>query len=376
MNDRLNRLLYNTFFVLLIGICTSLLFFLVPYLFQWFYIIYPLRIIIIILIIFGIIVLFYRLVIKSNLQQYVKNVILLLFTFILIFLFLEGIFMFIPRSHGVGYTLGSKLYSKFYNGNINKLGYRDNDLDFRLGSNNKVKIVILGDSFTWGHGVRSEHRYSNLLNDKLSNNALIFNLGKNGADTKEEYLRLIDYPVKPDILILQYYLNDIESASKENGHSFKGFSTYKDLSYSFEFLIRNSFLLNYIYWLLPHGDDSGYTEFISSAYTNKEIINSHLLDLDKIITYCKTNEITPIVIIIPFMNDFDLSNKLLAPIKTHLIEQNVIFINFIDLLKYIPLERRMVNSNDGHMSAEAHKVVAEELYNRLHLLVKSKFLPL
>ena len=167
MNDRLNRLLYNTFFVLLIGICTSLLFFLVPYLFQWFYIIYPLRIIIIILIIFGIIVLFYRLVIKSNLQQYVKNVILLLFTFILIFLFLEGIFMFIPRSHGVGYTLGSKLYSKFYNGNINKLGYRDNDLDFRLGSNNKVKIVILGDSFTWGHGVRSEHRYSNLLNDKL-----------------------------------------------------------------------------------------------------------------------------------------------------------------------------------------------------------------
>ena len=71
------------------------------------------------------------------------------------------------------------------------------------------------------------------------NNALIFNLGKNGADTKEEYRRLINYPVKPDILIFQYYLNDIESASKENGHSFKGFSTYKDLSYSFEFLIRS-----------------------------------------------------------------------------------------------------------------------------------------
>ena len=373
MDRRLTRLLYNTLFVLLIGTCTLLLFFVVPYIYQWFYIIFPLRIILIITIITAIIILFYRLVIKSILQQYIKNVILFLITFILIFLLLEGIFMFIPRSHGVGYTLASRLYYEFFKGNINKLGYRDCNFDFSLSTNNKVKIVILGDSFTWGHGVRSEHRFSNLLNDKLSNTSLIFNLGENGADTKEEYKRLIDYPVKPDILILQYYLNDIEVASKENGQSFKGFSPYNDLSYSFEFMIRNSFILNYIYWLLPHGEESTYTEFISSAYNNKDILDSHLSDLDNILNYCTSNEITPYLIIIPFMNDLDLSHKLLTPIETHLIEQDIRFINFVDILKDIPIKIRMVNSNDGHMSAEVHKLVAEELYNMLHLLVESRY---
>ena len=283
--------------------------------------------------------------------------------------------MFIPRSHGIGKTLASRIYSGFYKGNINKLGYRDYNFDFSLSTNDKVKIVILGDSFTWGFGVRSEQRFTNLLNDKLSNTSLIFNLGKNGSDTKEEYKRLIDYPVKPDILILQYYLNDIEVASKENGQSFKGFGPYEDLRYTFEFMVRNSFILNYIYWLLPHphGEESTYAEFISSAYNNKDILDSHLSDLDNILNYCTSNEITPYLIIFPFMNDLDLSHKLLTPIETHLIEQDIRFINFVDILKDIPIKRRMVNSNDGHPSAEVHKLVAEELYNMLHLLVESRY---
>ena len=373
MEGRLNRLLDITSFVLLIGTCTLLLFFVVPYIFQWYYIIYPLRIFLIITIITAIIILFYRLVIKSMLKQYIKNFILFLITFILILLLLEGIFMFIPRSHGIGKTLASRIYSGFYKGNINKLGYRDYNFDFSLSTNDKVKIVILGDSFTWGFGVRSEQRFTNLLNDKLSNTSLIFNLGKNGSDTKEEYKRLIDYPVKPNILILQYFLNDIEGASKENGQSVKGFSLYKDLNGLSEFMIRNSFILNYIYWLIPRGKHSTYIEFLSSAYNNQDILDSHLSDLDNILNYCKSNEITPYLIIIPFMNDLDLSHKLLTPIETHLIEQDIRFINFVDILKDIPIKIRMVNSNDGHMSAEVHKLVAEELYNMLHLLVESRY---
>ena len=64
---------------------------------------------------------------------------------------------------------------------------------------------------------------------------------------------------------------------------------------------------------------------------------------------------------------------LLTPIETHLIERNIRFINFVDPLKDIPLKTRVVNSNDGHMSAEVHKLIAEELYSMLHLLVESRY---
>ena len=149
--------------------------------------------------------------------------------------------------------------------------------------------------------------------------------------------KILESGIELNMNKLRDILNDIEGASKENGQSVKGSSLYKDLNGLSEFMIRNSFILNFIYWLIPRGNHSTYIEFLSSAYNNQDILDIHLSDLDNILNYCKSNEITPYLIIIPFLNDLDLSHKLLTPIETHLIEREIRFINLVDILKDIPL---------------------------------------
>ena len=103
-----------------------------------------------------------------------------------VFLLLELSFMFVPISHGGGDMLCAHTWF-FYNWEWNSLGYRSQEWSEEDVSG-KIKIGIIGDSFVAGHGVSDkQNRFSNLLQKKLGDEYFVFNLGKNGNDTQEEW---------------------------------------------------------------------------------------------------------------------------------------------------------------------------------------------
>lgn len=198
--------------------------------------------------------LFKALFIDTDINKIIANGATVLLALFVIFILLETIFMFIPRSHSADYTLASKLWYKKYWKPVNSLGFRDNEPD-----HNYPVILFVGDSFTAGHGLKSVNdRFSNIVGRELNKKEPkfnIINIGRPNLDSRGEYDEMMNFiylnKIKPQKIILQYCGNDIESAAARNGFEFEGFRPPSDMN-RFTLLIgAGSYFFNYLYFLFP-----------------------------------------------------------------------------------------------------------------------------
>lgn len=97
----------------------------------------------------------------------------------------------------------------------NSAGYREREFD-RPKPAGVYRIAFLGDSFTFGQGIREEERLSNLLDRELNKRTSgieVLNFGNPGHNTADELkvLKTDVLPeVAPDFVLLQWYINDLE----------------------------------------------------------------------------------------------------------------------------------------------------------------------
>ncbi len=277
--------------------------------------------------------------------------------------------MFIPQSHTVGYTLASNRWFDYYWKPVNKLRYRDEELqkeDFK----DKKTLFVIGDSFVAGHGLKHvDERFSNILKKRLSHEYHVLNLGRLGNDTATELYRLIKFPIKPNVLIFQYFVNDIEGAATANGHTFKGFTAYSDVPYVFQFMTKNSYLINFIYWQFPRKDTEDYLAFLKKAYNNKFILNEHTRDLLHLVKYAQENKIPTYVVVIPFLHNTHESLEFTNFVEEFFFRFQIPTINVANLVEDIPVLKRVINKNDSHASVLVNQRIADKLYE---LLVEHK----
>jgi lysophospholipase L1-like esterase len=96
---------------------------------------------------------------------------------------------------------------------INSHGLRS-DKDYPFTRNEKFRIAIMGDSFTWGYGVDNRDRFSDVLErDLFTNRVEVINAGVPGYGTDQELL-LYENEIrkyKPDIVIVAMDLTDVYS---------------------------------------------------------------------------------------------------------------------------------------------------------------------
>ncbi len=104
----------------------------------------------------------------------------------------------------------------------NHAGFRE-----RLFENTKspgtYRIAVIGDSFTFGNGIRQEDRYTDVLHRRLPAYFEVLNFGTPGANTPEHrdlVARLLPL-VKPDFVLLQWYVNDMDNADPAERPAFK-----------------------------------------------------------------------------------------------------------------------------------------------------------
>lgn len=99
---------------------------------------------------------------------------------------------------------------------VNALGFRDTR-DYDLAKPpGTFRIIVLGDSVTFGHGTLFETSYPYLLEQRLkawrpSTNWQVWNLGVPGYNTGQElsYLDEVGPRFQPDLVIVGFYPNDL-----------------------------------------------------------------------------------------------------------------------------------------------------------------------
>lgn len=314
--------------------------------------------------------LFIIIFINTNVNKIILNIATALFSIFVIFILLEAIFMFIPRSHSADYTLASRLWYAKYWKPINSLGFRDKEPD-----NNNPVILFVGDSYTAGHGLKSvDERFSNIVGKELNKKGkkyTVLNIGKPNLDSKNEYNEMINFiyqtRIKPEKIILQYCGNDIEGVAMNNGLVFDGFKPPANINKFLLLIGSGSYLFNYLYFLSPREYlGMPYVTYLTRAYKDNIILSKHKEDLKLFVDYSGKNSIQLIVVVFPFLTDLEMSDSMyLDDIVNFFQANNINVINVSQLAKNIPVAERIVNVNDTHASGKLNNIVAQEILKKL-----------
>jgi hypothetical protein len=176
---------------------------------------------------------------------------------------------------------------------INSFGYRDVEHDANQFLNRQL-IVVTGDSFVAGHGIRDiNDRFSNILQKNLGDGFVVANVGMNGWETRDELQALSCFPYRPKKVVLSYYINDILGAARRTGHG-SPVRVEPPGNQLLSYVIDHSYTFNFAYWRLYifNNRDLGekYWPFVQQAYSDPDIWEAHKGELIDFANYTQNQK--------------------------------------------------------------------------------------
>jgi hypothetical protein len=292
----------------------------------------------------------------------------------------------------------------------NSNGLRDREYSFDK-PNGVTRIVVLGDSSTWGWGVGDDEIYTEVL-ESLLPNVEVINLGVSAYGTQQEfdYLKMQGMKYDPDMVILGFSLNDIagngrgkdgstnsksESDREISHHSsfflkLKEFLAYRSAFYDFmtEQINMNKYLVNFMMKLKIKEGPDGYEALdtnlspalISYPPSLDDLFDKTKSKLLEMKSFLEARNIRFIVVLIPTLetidrkmlesslvqsvfepNDFDLEKpyKLLEQFGK---ESHIEIVNpFSSLNKAHADGSSVLLRRDLHLNKRGHDVLAREI---------------
>lgn len=133
------------------------------------------------------------------------------------------IFRLKPQAEGTFIIKNNAGQTIHVEGRVSSQGIREREISEK--TTNELRIVVVGDSYTMGHGLRPEETYARKLEDLLNQQHLPFrvtvvNCGIGGYAPWQERIFLAKYgfDFQPDIVLLQLFPpNDISGSYNRNG---------------------------------------------------------------------------------------------------------------------------------------------------------------
>ena len=129
----------------------------------------------------------------------------------------SGVYIILPGFQGI--TFGHKF-------TINELGFREKNFAFKKPPNT-FRILVFGDSFTFGTGVSEDHRFTNILEDHLNikggtKKYEVLNFGIPGYSTDQEHdlMKVMLRQIECDFVIVAFYINDMEMTTQKRMKTF------------------------------------------------------------------------------------------------------------------------------------------------------------
>lgn len=277
---------------------------------------------------------------------------------------LELFFKFYAQSDSLGYTLAARNWFNRY-WVKNSLGYRDIEWTPQL-LKERTKIMVLGDSFAAGWGIENkEDLFSYKLGQMLGNDYAVMNVGRAGASTQGEIENALAYPYKPDVIILAFYLNDIDGVAVD-----KGFpplpAARVEVPDILEPLVENSYAANFFYWRIyrlgSQERSTAYWNWLQGRYNDPDVWKAYKELLLSINIYARTEDKQLFVVVFPNLMAVEESRSITSKVVKLYQRQGVPVLDVTNLVEGIDSRYLVVNSVDPHPSKFVHQLVAEALY--------------
>lgn len=326
-------------------------------------------------------VFFTTFLLKSPFTAKVKRILIAVAFFVvsavLVFSIFEGYFRYIyDESDGLGFLQVNKRWAQRHVV-YNNFFKRDRDFIAEKPAG-IIRVGMLGDSITFGQGIANpEDRFSNILQKNLQEggiNAEVYNLGVPGLDSHEEIQLYWDLSFfNFDVIVWQYYLNDIQPEDK--GEPAKIISRDAYTGDLIRMLSEKSTFFDFLYWRFSSKYSTTFDQLDShylSMYGDEAILKSHQEELSEFIGKLKDENKEIIVIIFPFIELFgpnypatEAHNKLQSYFKS----QDVEVIDLLDDLKNLNWKDLVASKFDTHPNEKVHMLAAEKLYRKLYPLL-------
>ena len=237
---------------------------------------------------------------------------------------------------------------------INSHGQRNKEVSIEKPSG-ITRIMMLGDSLTFGWGVSAEETVSAQLENLLNKNDKRFeviNTGIGNTNTEMQVASFLDKGIlfSPDIVVLNYFINDAESTPRPTKNILMKYSA----AYVF-FSLR----LGSISRLFFGGKQ--WQEYYTDLYDeNFEGWRRTKASISKLVEYCRLNSIKLVIVSYPELHKldpypFELVNNKLGDIA---INHKIPFLNLIPSLKVEREENLWVSKQDQHPNGLACKLIA------------------
>jgi lysophospholipase L1-like esterase len=268
-----------------------------------------------------------------------------------------------------------------YTSRINSDGFRDAEYSIKK-PNNTIRIAVIGDSYTFGHGLENLYSaYPKVLENYLNKNQKeinyqVLNFGFPGANVLDLYW-ILKYKVikyNPDIIMYAYYPNDLE---------FFNHNINMNFCHLFNENFKNFLFLDFIdirldnflkYFRKPKDNPFYYAQLTEDNYYGWNCFKDLVKEFERL---SEQNNFKFVTFVIPSRLYPNEEEKLIKKRVYHQFTKNnlIVIQNFLDSFwektknKTESELRVSVEDNEMHYNEQGHKIIAEILYP---YLLKSK----
>lgn len=324
-----------------------------------------------------------------------KKILFALFPLFFLVLLLEIGFRFFPWHKETGKTIAGAvipdkdLIWRLYPHQTGP--YKTNDLGLRdtpFNSQADKKILLLGDSVSWGDGIEViERTYPFILEQILGNKSgktyEVINSAVLGYSTFQEYryLQLYGLQYQPDLIVLQFCLNDVVerySSLFEYGgdNTFMGIDTRLAIQGTYGWLLRNSRTFETGIRMLKFAsrNEQAYrVEELTKEPSSREIESAWkqtLSEVGDIRALAEKEHIPLILVVFPYRFQLQQSTQLNQPqlrLKRYAMENKVMMIDLLPSFAAFQEKNKEVQLffDANHMTIEGHQLAAEILSQQL-----------
>lgn len=251
---------------------------------------------------------------------------------------------------------------------INSRGLRDREIPHER-TPDTLRILMLGDSLTFGWGVRFEETTSKRLERLLTEAgrpAEVINAGVGNYNTamEVEYFLTEGYKYSPDIVVLNYFINDAEPLPSY-GHA--GWVARN--SYAYAFLSGRLDML-----MRTFQDQKDWRGYYSGLYNDEAPGWATARErIEALARYCEEHGIKLLIVHYPELRQ--LQDYPFADVERRLrAEADRLGAPYLDLLesvREVEPSRLWVTVPDPHPNGYANELFADALYNKIVSLLPS-----
>ena len=248
---------------------------------------------------------------------------------------------------------------------LNELGYRDYSISDEA-SEDRQQVLIAGDSFTAGWGVKNVadtfvQQFAAAQVEKYA----VHLVAQPNFDTVAELNALKTYPITPDLVVLAYYINDIEFVNVDARSQY--ISTVEvERSTALRWIANSLYFPNLLInsFMGPRSEKT-YVDFLNEQYNDPAVWAQQQQNLSDLIEWTGQQNAQIIALIWPDLGELDKSRASTDLVANYFESQAIPTVNLSDRFEGQASETLIASPFDFHPNENAHSQAAEELSNRL-----------